>query len=239
MSLRFPHARTRGFSLTELLVTLTIIVVLAALTVPAVRSSMESSRQAKCASNLRQISLGLLSYAAENNGRLPPTSTVTSNIGEETTWGRAIWTYVGYNERSFSSPANDLLLRSGAVNENVFRCPSTRQRAIPNPAVGTVNSNRYSYGLNFSPLVALGYAGDAKWTAGIPLSVIPQPTTTALVTEDSFCRGDWWGYRIYYGLIPHNQGSNVLYFDGHVQWMRPADMPDRESDPFWSGGNSS
>ncbi len=229
------HSSRCGFSLTELLVTLSIIVILTVLLVPTVRNSLEATRQTKCASQLRQIGMGLFSYAAENGGKLPPTSSVYPPTDEKDAWGRAIWTYVGYPESAFSYLRNDLLAKAGAKQDNVFRCPSTLIKSTANPSVGTVNSNRFSYGLNFSPLAAMGITGEAKWTAGIPLASISRPAATAMVTEDSFCRGDWWGYTLYFGLIPHQGGANVLFFDGHVQWFRPSDLPEKESDPFWGG----
>lgn len=229
-----PTSR-RGFSLTELLVTLSIIVILTVMLIPTVRNSLEATRQTKCASQMRQIGMGLFNYAAENGGRLPPTSAVYPTADEKDAWGHAIWTYVGYAEASFNYPRNDLGVRAGAKQDNIFRCPSTWIKPIANPSVGNVNSNLFSYGLNFSPLVALGITGEGKWTVGIPLASISRPAVTAMVTEDSFSRGDWWGYTLYFGLIPHQGGANVLFFDGHVQWFRPRDLPERESDPFWGG----
>jgi len=224
-----------GFSLTELLVTLSIIAILSVFLLPAIQNSLEASRQTKCASNLRQIGMGLFNYASDNSGRLPPTSAVYPTADEKDAWGHAIWTYVGYAESSFNYPRNDLGVRTGAKQDNIFRCPSTWIKSTANPSVGSVNSNLFSYGLNFSPLVALGFTGELKWTAGIPLASIARSATTVMVTEDSFSRGDWWGYTLYFGLIPHQGGSNFLFFDGHVQYFRPSDIPTKESDPFWGG----
>jgi len=61
-----------GFTLTELLVVISIIGVLAGLLLPAVQGARESSRRAYCTNNMRQISLAALSYASSKN-RLPST----------------------------------------------------------------------------------------------------------------------------------------------------------------------
>jgi prepilin-type processing-associated H-X9-DG protein len=46
--------------------------VLAALLLPAVASAREKARQASCLSNLKQIGLGVIMYAADNDEVLPP-----------------------------------------------------------------------------------------------------------------------------------------------------------------------
>lgn len=53
----------RGFTLIELLVVIAVIMLLAALTLPALDRAMQLSRRAQCGSNLGQICRGLMLYA--------------------------------------------------------------------------------------------------------------------------------------------------------------------------------
>lgn len=60
-----------AFTLIELLVVIAIIAVLAALAVPAVGSAMNSSQKASTLNSIKQISTLAVTYAADNNYRLP------------------------------------------------------------------------------------------------------------------------------------------------------------------------
>ena len=64
--------RRTAFTLIELLVTITIISLLMALLLPIIGTVRETARQVVCASNLRQIGVLELSYAAGHAGTVPP-----------------------------------------------------------------------------------------------------------------------------------------------------------------------
>ncbi len=60
-----------NFTLTELLLVITIICIVAALLMPALQGALESSRQASCANNLRLCGVGIRSYADDWRGHYP------------------------------------------------------------------------------------------------------------------------------------------------------------------------
>jgi len=66
--------RTRGggFTLAELLASLSVISVLAAILFPVFAKAREKARQFQCSSNLQQIGTALALYAHDYNGHLPP-----------------------------------------------------------------------------------------------------------------------------------------------------------------------
>ena len=62
--------RRKPFTLIELLVVIAIIAILAAMLLPSLSRSRETSRSTLCKSNLHQISLGIFQYAGDNDGML-------------------------------------------------------------------------------------------------------------------------------------------------------------------------
>ncbi len=61
----------RGFTLTELMVVITIIAILAAMLLPAVARAKHKTLQLDCLSNLKQLGHALQMYVDDNEDRLP------------------------------------------------------------------------------------------------------------------------------------------------------------------------
>jgi prepilin-type N-terminal cleavage/methylation domain-containing protein len=62
----------RGFTLVELIVTMAIIMTLAAVTVPVLQQARLASRRVSCGCQVRALALGAAGYAQDNGGWLPP-----------------------------------------------------------------------------------------------------------------------------------------------------------------------
>jgi len=63
-----------GFTLVEVLIVCAIIATLALLGTMVASQGKMAANQAACASNMRQIGTAIVSYAGDNNGKLPLTS---------------------------------------------------------------------------------------------------------------------------------------------------------------------
>ncbi|MFM8494477.1 MAG: DUF1559 domain-containing protein [Planctomycetia bacterium] len=71
--------RRHGFTLVELLVVIAIIATLMGLLLPAVQSARASARRTQCASNIRQVALGIINYADAHRGRFPSRTHTTDH----------------------------------------------------------------------------------------------------------------------------------------------------------------
>ena len=60
--------RTRGFTLIELLVVIAIIAILAAILFPVFARAREKARQTSCSSNMKQVQMAWMQYAADYDG---------------------------------------------------------------------------------------------------------------------------------------------------------------------------
>ena len=67
---RQRHPEPAGLTLVELLIVVAIIALLVAILLPAITKAKELTRRVICGSNMRQLSVGIFGYAADNRNQL-------------------------------------------------------------------------------------------------------------------------------------------------------------------------
>ena len=114
--------KKKGFTLIELLVTIAIIAILASLLLPALTRARQKAYQAKCISNLKNISVAVHHYSIDFNERFP---TLGSGAG---------------GKESLALLANLNYL----PNEGIYLCPNGNGTSV------TDSDYRYTPGLDES-----------------------------------------------------------------------------------------
>lgn len=94
-----------GFTLVELLVVIAIIALLMAVVIPSASRALVAGRRVQCTSNMRQIGQGVLQFALDRYGDLPPTRH-SAAAGES--WIFLLRPYVGDIEAIRISPSDPL-----------------------------------------------------------------------------------------------------------------------------------
>jgi len=177
------HRTRQGFSLIELMVVLVTVLVLAAMLLPAMSIVRHQANSTHCLSNLRQIGLGMMVYAQDHHGCLPPGQAPPPDrdILHLPYWG--IWW--GFIE-------SYMPVKEGAP---LWWCPSSCFSLSEIRAAGT-SGFQASYGM-----VDRAFGGQA-WYAH-QISVVPQPDRSILMadhfgvnsvgTMDYMPFTDWYG----------------------------------------------
>ncbi|MHC4906019.1 MAG: type II secretion system protein [Planctomycetota bacterium] len=62
--------KTKGFTLIERLVVIAIIALLLSIVMPGLNKAKQAARRVVCSSNMKQLALAHLSYAAENDDKI-------------------------------------------------------------------------------------------------------------------------------------------------------------------------
>jgi len=247
-------ANVKGFTLIELLVVIAIIAILAAILFPVFAKVREKARQTSCASNEKQIGLGMMQYSQDYDEIMVAAWRGTfafSNKTNANKWMDAIMPYV----------------KSTAV----FHCPddsgvngSTGQYVEAKNLVGDDKWHYGSYAINSAywaeaennhgvsngevSLAKMNSPADTVWVAdGTGSYQLDWPDKGSVVvrTLGSAQAIGWNGHQ---GISPDPQPelaegsayfrhggpdlSNVLFCDGHVKTMRVGDLTKKNSAGF-------
>lgn len=102
--------KSKAFTLVELLVTISIIGLLAGLSIPAIKAARETAEVGGCMSNIRQLTTALLTAGADSQGAIPCRNWAHSN----------------------NIVTNGALWSGGYINNaKVFLCPHGRKSGPP------------------------------------------------------------------------------------------------------------
>lgn len=232
----------RAFTLVELLVSITVVGLVAGLSTVGVQKAIEAGNRTKDLSMLKQVGTGLLSYVGDNDGFLPgpiptPVRAYVESAGGTNPFlfSERLWPYMGKNVSAYPSGTNvaDFLLFQAAKKrwgkdtvKNAFEITilATRRASLTMPYLTTRKEfDEDPWGWKQNRNVATG-------TLPKRLIAIPQPSTTwALRDVDQESEDESAVEASKNNLTPtplHGNFRLHLYFDGHVE-ARPRAESDK------------
>jgi prepilin-type N-terminal cleavage/methylation domain-containing protein/prepilin-type processing-associated H-X9-DG protein len=201
-----------NFTLIELLVVIAIIAILASMLLPALNQAREKAKTISCASNLKQVGLGLMMYADDNDGYTPKGDQGIINLIP----------YIGGTAGGLFKPSS--------YRGDIFHCPGDTK---PQHYNSMPDWNFYnSYGYNY---YTWGLGGNSGINGtGCKMVQIVSPTKTiaygdsgkqdvaGAATSSNYIFYNSPGAVNFINPVSrrHSAGSNITFSDGHVKWFK-------------------
>jgi prepilin-type N-terminal cleavage/methylation domain-containing protein/prepilin-type processing-associated H-X9-DG protein len=179
--------RSTGFTLIEMLVAIGVMAVLVAVIIPCLQRSRLQAKATVCASNIRQLSFALFTYATDN-GRFPcgfynqadmqPPDGGYAGCAQ---YNRRGWWWFNYLEG---------LYENSMGRRTVLRCPS---KNLQHPDLGN-DILCGNYGVNLSICKMSSGRTSRKEFIGEPLASaeVTHPSQTLLLLDSGYAIISWW-----------------------------------------------
>lgn len=190
--MRICREARRGFTLVELLVTISIVAVLIGILLPSLGGARALSRSARCMSNQRQLGLAWAGYALEARDRAMPLAYWRQReigTGPQVFWWGTHGTMSAGPDfsRGFIAPYLDGALTAGSVLE----CPSQPWGSYTPQGPARMPTSTYGYnGYYLSPMMTPGWGSEIGFRPWRRLFEIARPSELLVFADALLATGD-------------------------------------------------
>jgi len=217
-----------GFTLIELLVVIAIIAILASLLLPALSAAKMKAHGIKCLSNLKQIQLGWIMYAGDNDEKIP--QNIASNSGRLASNPLDPSAQPGMPNSSWvlgdANNTNSLLITHGAIYEYIssvaiFKCPQDKEAMRHR----SYSMNCWMNGINAWNSSCINFAKTSQLTTLSPTKAFVFIDENPNSINDGYWAQNPSGNRwVDSPAHYHNKGGNLSFADGHAEQKRWSDL---------------
>jgi prepilin-type N-terminal cleavage/methylation domain-containing protein/prepilin-type processing-associated H-X9-DG protein len=202
---RRHHSITRDFTLIELLIVISIIALLAAMLLPALKNAREAAKRISCINNLKQVNLSAMSYSMSFNGYLPLCNNAVPVQDIGSTW-------------------SSTLVLTGEAGWEVMHCPWW---PLPKKGSPQWTDGRYTYGMRYYTMGSSATRINL-YRMEVGANKISNPSDYPIFKDcisgsigGLYFQSSGFGCGIH---LRHNRLGNLTFADGHANSVSYTDL---------------